>query len=265
MPINILVTVKQVLDPEAPSGALKVNNDTKRMEAPSNVPPVINGYDENAVEAALKIKEAVGGTVTVLSAGNGFVMDVMKKTLSMGSDELILVDDPSVSTLDAFVTAQVLSAAIKKAGNFDLILCGRQASDYDQATVPLGIAEILDLPPVTMAMRVTVNESIVSVSRVLGDGNETVEVSLPALVTVSNEIGQPRYPNLRGIMAASKKQPTVWNLSDLGLDDSAISAKVEIKEIFVPVTETECEYIDGDDDEEKGRNLALKLREAKII
>ena len=265
MPINILVTAKQVLDPETPAGALKIDNDAKRMEAPGNVPPVVNGYDENAVEAALKIKEAVGGTVTVLSAGSGFVMDVIKKTLSMGSDELILVDDPSIIGLDAYGTAQVLSAAIKKAGDFVLILCGRQASDYDQATVPLGVAEILDIPPVTMAMGLTVNDSSASVARVLGDGNETVEVPLPALVTVSNEIGQPRYPNLRGIMAASKKQPTVWSLSDLGLDENAVQAKVEIKEIFVPVTETECEYIDGDDDEEKGRNLALKLREAKII
>ncbi len=265
MPVNMLVTAKQVIDPETPAAALQINNQLKRMETPGNVPPVVNGFDENAVEAALRIKEAAGGTITVLSAGTGFVMDVIKKTLSMGSDELILVEDPAMAVADAFATARVLAAAIRKAGGFDLILCGRQASDYDQALVALGVAEILGIPSVSMAKRVEVQDGKVIVDRVMPDGQDTVELPLPALVTVTNELGQPRYPNLRGIMAASRKQPTTWSLGDLGLDASAMEPKVEIMEIFVPTKELVCEYIEGDDDEEKGRNLALKLREAKLI
>jgi electron transfer flavoprotein beta subunit len=265
MPVNILVTAKQVLDPETPASALVINNQLKRMETPGNVPPVVNGFDENAVEAALRIRDAVGGTVTVLSAGAGFVMDVIKKTLSMGSDELVLVVDPAMEVADAFATAQVLAAAIRKSGDFDLILCGRQASDYDQALVAMGIAEILGIPAVSMAKRVEVQNGNVVVDRVLPDGQETVELPMPALVTVTNELGQPRYPNLRGIMAASRKQPTTWSLGDLGLDAAATQAKVETLELFVPTKDLVCEYIEGDDDEDKGRNLALKLREAKLI
>jgi electron transfer flavoprotein beta subunit len=191
------------LDPETPASALVINNQFKRMETPGNVPPVVNGFDENAVEAALRIRDAVGGTVTVLSAGAGFVMDVIKKTLSMGSDELVLVVDPAMEVADAFATAQVLAAAIRKSGDFDLILCGRQASDYDQALVAMGIAEILGIPAVSMAKRVEVQDGNVVVDRVLPDGQETVELPMPALVTVTNELGQPRYPNL----AASWRPP----------------------------------------------------------
>ena len=265
MPVNILVTAKQVIDPETPASALQINNQVKRMETPGNVPPVVNGFDENAVEAAIRVKEAVGGTITILSAGTGFVMDIIKKTLSMGSDDLILVDDPALQGADAYVTAQVLVAAIRKAGQFDLILCGRQASDYDQATVPLGIAELLGLPSITMGKRVEVRDGTLVVDRVMPDGQETVEVPLPALVSVTNELGQPRYPNLRGIMAASKKQPTTWSLGDLGLDAGALGPKVEKLELFIPVKDLNVEFIEGDDDEEKGRNLALKLREAKLV
>ena len=106
------------------------------MEPPPNVPPVVNGFDENAVEAALRIKEAVGGTVTVVSVGPAFVMDVVKKPLSMGCDELVLLQDDAFGALDAYATVEVLLAGIRKVGEFDLVLCGRQASDYDQATVP---------------------------------------------------------------------------------------------------------------------------------
>lgn len=265
MPVNILVTAKQVIDPETPAAALRVNNELKRMEPTSSVPPVVNGFDENAVEAALRIKEAVGGTVTVVSAGTGFVMDVIKKTLSMGSDELVLVDDPALGGVDAYATARVLAAAIQKVGQFDLILCGRQASDYDQALVPQGLAEVLGLPCITVAKRVEVQDGKVVVDRVMPDGQETVEASLPALVTVTNELGQPRYPTLRGIMGASRKQPTTWSLADLGLDAASVQARVELLELFIPVKDQVCDIIDGEDDEDKGRKLAMRLREAKLI
>ena len=156
MAINIVVCVKQVMDPETPSSAFRVDSETRRVVPAPGIPPVVNGFDENAVEAALRVREAEGGSITVISLGGEFVMDVMKKPLSMGADELILVQDEAVDGLDSFSTAQALSKAIKKVGEFDLVLCGRQASDWDNAHVPLGIAEILGLPCVTVARKLEI-------------------------------------------------------------------------------------------------------------
>ena len=146
MSINIVVCAKQVVDPETPASAFRIDSESKRVVPAAGVPPVVNGFDENAVEAALQLKENGGANITVISIGSDFVMDVMKKPLSMGADELILIDDPLTAELDAFATAQALAEAIKKVGEFDLVLCGRQASDCDNSMVPLGVAELLGLP-----------------------------------------------------------------------------------------------------------------------
>ena len=265
MALNIIVTAKQVIDPETPASALQINPQRKAMEPPPNVPPVVNGFDENAAEAALRIKEAVGGNITVISGGASFAMDVIKKPLAMGCDDLILLQDAVFEGLDPFGTAQLLVAAIKTLGSFDLILCGRQASDFDQAQVPLGIAEFLGLPCVTLARRVEVQDSKVVVDRLIPDGHDIVELPLPALVSISNELGQARYPTLRGIMAASRKQPTVWTLGELGMDSSSISSKAETLELFIPEQQRVCEFIEGETEEDMGRNLALRLREEKLI
>ncbi|MQF82728.1 electron transfer flavoprotein subunit beta/FixA family protein [SAR202 cluster bacterium AD-802-E10_MRT_200m] len=262
---NIIVTAKQVIDPETPASAMHINPQRKTMETPPNVPPVINGYDENAIEAALLIKEATGCTVSVISAGTNFAMDVMKKTLAMGCDELILVEDELLEGIDACGTAQILAAAIQKIGTYDLVLCGRQASDFDQAQVPVGIAEFLGVPCVTLARRVELNDKSVVVDRLIPDGHDTLMVPTPAVVSVSNELGQPRYPTLRGIMSASKKQPQVWRLADLEVSSADINPKIETLEIFVPAQNRECEFIDAETEEEMGRNLALRLREEKLI
>ena len=148
---------------------------------------------------------------------------------------------------------------------FDLVLAGRQASDWDNAQVPLGIAEMLALGCVTIAQKVEVADSRVLVERVLPDGYEVVEAELPALVTVSNELGEPRYATLRGIMAAGRKAPTVWNADDLGLDTSRLAPKVRIEDLFIPVSDRACEFVQGEDEADAGRQLALRLRQDKLI
>ena len=265
MPLNIIVCAKQVMDPETPASAFQIDSDTMRVIPAPGIPPVVNGFDENAVEAALRIKDAVGGSITVVSVGDKFVMDVMKKPLSMGADDLVLVQGEVVEDLDAFGTAYVLSEAIKKLGEFDLVLCGRQASDWDNASVPLGVAEMLDLPCVTIAQKVEANDGGLVVERALTDGYEVVVAPLPALVTVSNELGEPRYPTLRGIMTASRKTPTVWTAEDLGLDSARLAPKLELTDLFIPVSEKKCEFIEGEDEADAGRKLALRLREEKLI
>jgi electron transfer flavoprotein beta subunit len=266
MALRIAVLAKQVIDPEMPMAAFRVDSEAKTVVTPPNIPPVVNGFDENAVEAALQIKDSQEAAITVISSGASFTLDVMKKPLSMGADELVLLQDDSFdNTIDSFVTAQVLAAAIRKLDGFDLIICGRQASDWDNAQVPLGVAEILSLSCIALCRKVEVIDGKVVIERNIPDGYEVVEASLPALVTVSNELGQPRYPTLRGIMAATRKLPTIWTAADLGLDVSEVQPRLSLRELFVPERNQECEFVNGDNAADAGRQLALKLREAKLI
>ncbi|MDE2779901.1 MAG: electron transfer flavoprotein subunit beta/FixA family protein [Chloroflexota bacterium] len=267
MPAKIAVLAKQVIDPEMPMAAFQIDANAKRVFTPPNIPPVVNGFDENAVEAALQIKDSQQDvTVTVISSGAEFALDVMKKPLSMGADELVLLQDESFGNpVDSFQTAQLLASAIRKLGGFDLIICGRQASDWDNAQVPLGVAELLDVSCVALGKKVELKDDKVVVERLIPDGYEVVEASLPALVTVSNELGQPRYPTLRGIMAATRKRPTIWSASDLEMDGGELEPRLTLHDLFVPVSNTECEIIEGDDEQDAGRKLALKLREEKFF
>ena len=265
MPVNIIVCAKQVVDPETPASAFQIDSQSKRVVLAAGVPPVINGFDENAVEAALRIKDSAGADVTVLSAGSDFALDVMKKPLSMGADRLVLIQDELLADLDASATAYVLTEAVAKLGEFDIIICGRQASDWDNASVPLALAEALGLPCLTVARKVEVVDGGVAVERVLEGGYEVLEAPLPAVVTVTNELGEPRYPTLRGIMAASRKTPTVWSSSDLDLDPALLAPKLQLLDLYVPVSERQCEFIEGDDEADAGRKLALRLREEQFI
>ncbi len=266
MPARIAVLAKQVIDPEMPLAAFQIDANARRVVTPPSIPPVVNGFDENAVEAALQLKDAQGAHVTVISAGASFALDVMKKPLSMGADELVLLQDAAFdNTVDSFFTAQLLAAAIRKLEGFDLIICGRQASDWDNAQVPLGIAELLGLSCVALGKKVNLQNDKVVVERLIPDGYELVEAPLPALVTVSNELGQPRYPTLRGIMAATRKRPTIWGISDLGPEASQLEPRLTLHDLFVPVSNAECELIEGDDEVDAGRQLALRLREDKFI
>ncbi|MDA1297503.1 MAG: electron transfer flavoprotein subunit beta/FixA family protein [Chloroflexi bacterium] len=265
--MRIAVCAKQVPDPDIPPSQFKLSSSGRAVEPPRNVSPVINGFDLNAVEAAVRIKESADSDteITVISVGHGFALDVMKRALATGADRLVLVDDPSAQDLDAAGTAQVLAATLSMHGPFDLVLCGRQASDWDQAHVPLFVAELMDIPCVTVARRIDIDGASATVERVVPDGYQVVEVALPALVTVSNELGEPRYPALKGIMAASRKQPEVHKLDELGLTDEQIAPMVELISLEIPQRQGRAEMIDGADDAEKGRNLAIRLRHERLI
>lgn len=265
MPLHIVVLAKQVVDPETPLSAFQV--DGSRVVVPSNMSPVVNGFDEQAVEAALRVKEQTADAhITVLSLGTDFALDVVKKPLAMGADDLILLEDPTFeNSIDPTVAVAALTAAIRKLGDVDLLLAGRQASDWDNAQVPLGIAETLGWPVATVAKKVEVNGATLRAERVLPEGHEVVEADLPAVVSVSNELGTPRYPNMRGIMAARRVQPTIWTASDLGLDAASLAPAFELVELAKPQSNVETEMIVGEDDEDAGRKLALRLREARVL
>ena len=266
--MDIIVCCKQVLDPEAPPASFKIDPSTNKVVPPQGVPPVISPFDETAVEAALKVKDAKGGKISVISLGVNLLRDVVKKPLSMGADELILLEDAAFVDGDAWSTAYALAMAIKKIGRFDLIFCGRQAADWDSGQVGSGIAEILGLPSVTIARKVEALDGKARVERIAGDGIEIIEVPLPALITVSNELGAARYPTIRGIMTAKRKDPIVWKPADIGVDPSKLGAagrRTKLAKLFQPVKESKCEIIAGDTPEEAAVKLALRLREAKAL
>jgi len=264
----MIVCCKQVIDPEAPPASFKVDGSANKVVPPTGVPPVISPFDEQAIEAALRVKDAQGGKITAISLGINLLRDVVKKPLSMGADELVLLEDEAFVDGDSWSTAYALAMAIKKVGEYDLIFCGRQASDWDSGQVGSAIAEILGLPSVTVAKKVEVADGKAKVERVTGDGYDVIEVSLPALITVSNELGEARYPTIKGIMTAKRKEPVVWKPADIGVEPSQTGAagrRLKLQKLFQPVREGTCEIIEGESVEEAAANLALKLREAKVL
>ena len=265
--MNTVVCVKQVIDPEAPPASFKIDVAGNKAVM-QGVPPVIDPYGEYAVEASLKIKDARGGSVTVISMGAGLQRDVVKKPLSMGADKLILLEDGAFADTDAWSTAYSLAMAIKKVGEFDLVLCGREASDTNAGQTGPGVAEILGLPGVNLARKIDIFDRTARIERSTDDGYEVVEVPLPAVITVSNEIGAPRYPTIRGIMTAKKIEPVIWKPADIGIEPAQLGhggRRTKMLRLFQPVYEGKCELAGGETPEETAVNLALKLRQAGIL
>jgi electron transfer flavoprotein beta subunit len=264
--MDMIVCVKQILDPETPVSAFKVDEAAKRVSPPQGMSPVINPFDAQAVEAALRVRDAAGeGKITVLSVGPGSARDAIKHGLAMGANEGILIDDPTLADADSFVTTAVLAAAVRKIGPADIVFCGRQAADWDMGIVGAGLAESLGFPVVTISKSVQAVDGHLRIERVLTDGFETVDVTLPCVVTISNEFGDPRYPQLRQIMLAARKQVTVWTLADLGLAAEQLRSPLTLERLFVPVKESHVEIIEGDTVEAQAENLARRLREVKLI
>jgi electron transfer flavoprotein beta subunit len=265
--MNIIVCVKQVIDPEAPPSSFRIDAATNKAEM-RGASPVIDPYGEYAVEAALKIKDSLGGKITSITMGSNLLREVVKKPLAMGADELILLEDEAYDGADSWSTAYALAAAVKKVSDYDIILCGREASDTNAGQTGSGIAGLLGLPCVTLVKKVDIKDSTARVERVTTEGYEVIEVPLPLVVTVSNEIGEPRYPTIKGIMAAKKIDPVIWKPADIGVEAAMIGSagrRTITRKLYQPVFEGKCEMAEGNTPEEAAVNLALKMREAKIL
>jgi electron transfer flavoprotein beta subunit len=261
--LNIIVCVKQVLDPEAPPSAYKIDEVTMRL-VQTGVPPVISPFDENALEAALRIKSSQQAKITVLSLGWNLSRNILRKVIALGADDLYLIEDKNFNSLDSCATATVLAKAINKIGIYDLILTGRQAADTNAGLVGSYIGEILDIPIITVARTMTVSERKLRCECITQDGYNIIESNLPALVTVSNELGVIRSAGIKEIMAAQKKPVTVWNQEQLGFSTANLNRTI-MSSIFIPKADIHCEMITGETERETAANLVLKLREAKII
>jgi electron transfer flavoprotein beta subunit len=214
--MNIVVCVKQVPD-TAVERTLTPGAGTLDRETPDGL---INELDEYAIEEGLKIAEAHGGEVTILSMGPGKAAESIRKALSMGADKAVHISDEALAGSDALVTSLVLAAALRQAG-FDLVILGSESTDARTGVVPAMLAERLGVPQLTLASTVDIDGSEVSIRRVTDDGYQVVTGSLPAVVSVVEKINEPRYPSFKGIMAAKKKPVQVLSLADLGVDAGA--------------------------------------------
>jgi len=262
--LNIIVCVKVVTDPEAPASTFKIDPEGRRALPGQGVPPVLNPYDENSLEAALKVKEQHPAKITVISAGKSVPKAVIKKSLAVGADDLVVIEDDIFEDADSNTTAYLLAAAVRKLGDFRLILTGRMASDTNAGQVGSGMAELLGIPGITVARKIEVNEGTLRVEKALADGYEAVEVPLPCLVTVSHEIGELRPANVKGLMAARKQPFTTWHAGDLDIDSSRLRQRKPLK-LFIPEREVQCDRVEGETPEKAGANLALKLHEMNQI
>ena len=211
--MNIVVCVKYV--PDAQSDRTFTEDNTTDREG---VDGLLSELDEYAVEEALKIVEAGDGEVTVVTIGPDAAAEAVKKALQMGADKGVHVLDDAIAGSDAPATSLVLAEAIKKIGTPDIVLTGMASTDGTMSVVPAMLAERLGLPQVTFASELTVEGGSVKIRRDGDTASETIESSLPALVSVTDQINEPRYPSFKGIMAAKKKPVETWSLADLGVD-----------------------------------------------
>lgn len=266
--MNIIVCVKQVFDPEAPARSFGVDPAAKNVVVARGVSRVIGAYDESALEAGLQIKDRQGGKVALLSLGPPSAAQFLKETLASGADEAILVVEEASQGGDSFSTGHALAQAIEKIGSYDVILCGREGSDTDAGIVGPCIAEDLNLPCATLARRVEVTDrDTLRVERAVEGGFQVVEVPYPAVVTVTSELYQIRYPTMATIMAADEKEVTIWTSADISpREEGDLSgAATTLVRLFVPLRERECQLFEADTLDQAARDLIGTLRSKGLV
>jgi electron transfer flavoprotein beta subunit len=260
--LNILVAVKHVVDVEL---NLRVR-DGKLIE--DGLTYVLSRWDENALEAALQLKESAGGEVTAVTIGPDRAAESLRKALAMGADKGVHVNDPAAIGSDSLGFAKIL-AAVAKRGSYDLILCGRQSQDTDMGATGPMLATLLGLPFVANVVQAgAADAGRLAVHRNGDAGREVLDVGLPALLTANDSLNEPRLASLRGIMAAKKKPFDTLTLADLGVDPGSVGAagaKVAVTEFLPPKGRKAGQKFDGDAAEITRKVVDLLVNEAKVF
>ena len=257
--MKIIACIKQVPDSEA-----KVKAEDGQITWGES-PLVINPFDEYAVEGALLTKEANdGSTVTALCIGPESAKDALKHALAMGADEAILISDPALTEIDQVAAARVLAAAIKKIGDADMIVFGRQTLDNGSGLTTAQVARVLGLPLLGLAGQIKVQDGSVTIDRVIEEGRVTVSAKMPVVVSVVQSIGEPRYPSFMGIRKASKANIPIWSLADLSIEAPATAVK-RTELMNPPVDETKVEIIEGETPEVIAEVLVEKILAEKVL
>lgn len=258
--MKIAVCVKQVPDSET---RIRIAADGKGI-VDSDVSWVVSPYDEFAIEEALRIKEAKGGEVVLLSLGPDRVVTALRNGLAMGADSAVHIKDPLLDAADTFGTAKALAAALKVVGA-DIILMGQQAMGGDHSQIPGRVAELLDLPQVSMAVKLEIQEGKARVERETEGGREVWETSLPAVISAQKGLNEPRYASLKGIMAAKKKPLEVKDAAALGLAAADLAAKTKVTVLELPPARQAVKMIEGDAATQAQELLRVLHQDAKVI
>jgi electron transfer flavoprotein beta subunit len=259
--LKIAVCVKQVPDTET---RVRIADGGKGI-VESDVNWIVSPYDEFAIEEALKIKEAKGGgEVVLVSVGPDRVQSALRNGLAMGADSAVHLKDAAFEWLDPLGTARVLAAAVK-ALSPDLVLCGQQGVGGDHSQVPGLLAELLDLPQVTVAVKIELGEGTAKVEREIEGAREVWETSLPAVISTQKGLNEPRYASLKGIMAAKKKTIEVKDAAAVGLDAAALAPRAVVTALELPPARQAVKMIEGDADTQVKELLRLLHEEAKVL
>jgi electron transfer flavoprotein beta subunit len=262
--MEIVVLVKQVPDTES---LIEIAGDGVSIKK-QDIKWVMNPYDEIAVEEALQIRDAKGGTVTVVSLGGQKAVETIRTALAMGADKGVHINDPAAEGSDALATAKILAAAVKQIP-FELIIAGHRAVDEDNYQVASAVAELLGIPQISMVIKAELLDGKIKCQRTIEGGTVTVEASMPVLFTTQRGLNEPRYASLPGIMKAKKKPVDVKTLADLGIDPTLVgqaNRKVKIKVLNFPPQRQAVRMIEGETAQEKAAGLVKVLHEeVKII
>lgn len=254
--MNIIVCIKQVPDTQD----IKINPETNTLMR-EGVKSIVNPFDMYAIEEALRIKEKLGGTVTVITMGPPQADEALREAVSMGVDEMVLMTDRAFAGSDTWATSYTLAKGIEKLGKFDLIICGKQAIDGDTAQVGPGIAASLNIPQVTYVKKTEeIKEGMAKFERMTEEGYEVIETPLPCLITVVKEINIPRLPSLKGKIRAKQAQVKALTVKDIGADADRLGLKgspTVVKKIFTPPKRSGGQMLQGDTPE-----VVNKLAEA---
>jgi len=262
--MEIVVCIKQVPD----TTEVKIDPVTNTLIR-QGVPSIVNPFDKNALEAALKLKDKYGANVTVISMGPPQAKDALKECLAMGADSAILVSDRAFGGSDTLATSYTLASAIRKIGKYDLIFCGKQAIDGDTAQVGPEAAEHLDIPQLTYVAKIDVDGTTVRVEREHEDGTEIIEAQCPVMITsIKSEDTEPRFPTVKRTMKANRTEIPVWTVADLVVDANQLGLKgspTQVRKIFTPPRRTEGIVINSGSARENVAELIQKLSDAKIV
>jgi len=260
--VDIIVLLKQVPSTES---MIEIADDGVSIK-PDNIKWVINPYDEFAVEEALRIREAQGGSVTIVSAGKEKATEAIRTALAMGADKGILINDPALDNCDGLGTAKVLANAVKDL-SYDLILAGQRAVDDDNYLVGAAVADKLGLPLISMVFQEEIQDGRITCHKTVDGGSVVVAAELPVLLTTQKGLNEPRYASLPGIMKAKKKPLDTKSLADLGMDAAEVGdPKTKVVALRTPPERTAGQMIDGESAAEKAAALVKAIHEeAKVI
>jgi len=258
--MKIVVCLKQILDPEVPARDFRVDS-AKREAERGGANLVTNIFCENALETALQIRDAHQGQITAVTVGAEGAEDVLRKALALRADNAVLVDSGAAANPDPLFVARTLAAAIRKLGEFDVVMVGREAGDWGAGQTGGLLAEELGVPCVSFAESFEpAGAGTVKVKRQTDSGWEEIEVKTPLVVTITNhDKNVPRIPKTRDVMQSYRKPLEKWSLSDLSIDPATAHDYYNVAELFIPKKETQCELVEGDTLEAKIEAFAQRI------